>query len=106
MKIYHTKVSLHENFQIYGNLTSTCIMFPLYTDLLPGRMYTVFVSTATSFTNQLPADVFSAFSASDQVTTTGSSGGGSSVVAIAVAVVLVVLFVIVASVCVIIFLIW
>ena len=98
------KVSLHKNFQIYGNLTS--IMFPLYTELLPGTMYTVFVSTATSFTNQLPANVFSTFSMSDRVTTTGSSGGGNSVVAIAVAVVLVVLFVIVASICVIIFLIW
>jgi hypothetical protein len=42
-------------------------------DLLPGRMYTVFVSTSTSFTDQLPPDMFSVFSASDQTTTTGSS---------------------------------
>ncbi|MCG8625504.1 MAG: hypothetical protein MJE68_26340 [Proteobacteria bacterium] len=38
-------------------------------DLLPGRMYTVFVSTITSFTDQLPDDMFSTFSVSDQTTT-------------------------------------
>ena len=32
-------------------------------------MYTVFVSTVTSFTGQLPDDMFSAFSVSDQTTT-------------------------------------
>ena len=68
-------------------------------------MYTVFVSTSTSFTSQLPDNVFSTFSASAEATTTGSSGGGNAV-AIAVAVVLVVLFVIGAVICVVIFLVW
>ena len=46
-----------------------------HVDLLPGRMYTVFVITSTSFTGQLPDDVFSAFSVSDRTTTSGSSAG-------------------------------
>ena len=36
-------------------------------------MYTVFVSTVTSFTDQLSDDMFSLFSASDQTPTSGSS---------------------------------
>ena len=47
-------------------------------DLLPGRMYTVFVSTVTSFTGQLPDDLFSMFSASDQTITSGSMGTGAA----------------------------
>ncbi len=69
-------------------------------------MYTVFVSTTTSFTDQLPLQMFSDFSVSGVVTTSGSSGGGDSTVAIAVAVVVVLLFVIVAGICVAVFLIW
>ena len=46
-------------------------------------MYTVFVSTITSFTDQLPDDMFSVFSASDQTTTSGSSTGTSNEIAIA-----------------------
>ena len=38
-------------------------------DLLPDRTYTVLVSTDTSFTGQLPDDLFSVFSVSDQTTT-------------------------------------
>ena len=41
-------------------------------------MYTVFVSTVTSFTGQLPPELFSVFSASDQTTTFGSSTGAKS----------------------------
>lgn len=99
----YTSIDGGERFLQMGGINATNFTIM---NLLPGTMYTVFVSTATSFTNQLPANVFSTFSMSDRVTTTGSSGGGNSVVAIAVAVVLVVLFVIVASICVIIFLIW
>ena len=44
-------------------------------DLLPDRTYTVLVSTDTSFTGQLPDDLFSVFSVSDQITTSGSSIG-------------------------------
>lgn len=46
--------------------------YDIVIDLLPGRMYTVFVSTVTSFTDQLPDDMFSLFSASDHTTTSGS----------------------------------
>ena len=49
------------------------IFYDIAIDLLPGRMYTVFVSTVTSFTDQLPDDMFSVFSVSDQTTTSGSS---------------------------------
>ena len=65
----------------------------------------MFVSTATSFTDQLPPEAFSEFSASNQATTSGSSGGGNPT-AIIVAVVIVLLFVIVAGICVMIFIIW
>ena len=56
------------------------INITFFIDLLPGRMYTVFVSTATTFTDQLPPELFSAISASDQTTTSGSSGvhGGAN----------------------------
>jgi hypothetical protein len=67
-------------------------------------MYTVFVSTSTSFTGQLPPEAFSAFSESGVATTTGSSGQSGSTVAIAVAVVVVLLFLIVAGICVVVFL--
>ena len=66
----------------------------------------MFVSTTTSFFDQLPPDMFSLFSVSGQATTSGSSGGGSPTVAIAVAVVVVVLFMVVAGICVIVFLVW
>ena len=66
----------------------------------------MFVSTSTSFTSQLPDNVFSTFSASAEATTTGSSGGSGSTVAIAVAVMVVVLFVIGAVICVIIICVW
>ena len=56
-------------------------------------MYTVFVSTVTSFTDQLPDDVFSIFSASDQTTTSGSSTAKSfSSTEVAVAVIIPSLF--------------
>ena len=55
------------------------IFYDTAIDLLPGRMYTVFVSTFTSFTDQLPDDVFSVISASDQTTTSGSSTGPDTV---------------------------
>ena len=37
----------------------------------------MFVSTVTSFTGQLPDDLFSMFSASDQTITSGSMGTGA-----------------------------
>ena len=79
--------------------------FYVVLDLLPGRMYTIFVSTATSFTDQLPPEMFSTSSASDQVTTSGSSGV-SNVGAIAGIVVTVVVIVIVACILVMLFCIW
>lgn len=67
----------------------------------------MFVSTATSFTNQLPADVFSAFSVSGEVTTSGgSSGDGTNIGAVAGSVVAVVVFIIVASLTVMLVCIW
>ena len=74
-------------------------------DLIPGRMYTVFVTISTNFTDQLSGDEFSASSVSGAAMT-GSSGGSSSTVAVAVAVVIVVLFVIGAVICVVVFLVW
>ena len=52
----------------------------------------MFVSTATSFTDQLPPEVFSYFSVSDQVTTSDSSGESFSSTEVAVAAIIPSLF--------------
>ena len=43
----------------------------------------MFVSTVTSFTDQLPDDMFSVFSVSDQTTTSGAKSFSSSEIAVA-----------------------
>ena len=53
--------------------------YDIVIDLLPGRMYTVFVSSVTSFTDQLPDNMFSMFSASDQTTISGSMASTGAV---------------------------
>ena len=75
-------------------------------DLQPGRMYTVFVSTASAITDQIPDEQFAIISAAQGASTTGSSGAQTNVGAIVGAVVVVLAFIIGASISVMLFLIW
>ena len=71
-------------------------------------MYTVFVSTASAITDQIPDEQFATISAAQGASTTGSSGAGANVGAIVgtAAVVVVLAFIIGASILVMLFLIW
>ena len=69
-------------------------------------MYTVFVSTASAITDQIPDEQFVTISAAQGASTTGSSGAGANVVAIAVPVAVVLIFIIGASIVGLLFLVW
>ena len=86
-------------------MTLQCF-FSVVSDLQPGRMYTVFVSTASAITDQIPDEQFTTISAARGASTTGSSGAGANVGAIVGAVVVVLVFIIGASILVMLFLVW
>ena len=58
----------HYAVHVYFKIT----IIKLISDLLPGRMYTIFVSTVNAITSQIPEDQFADISVSVQTVTTTS----------------------------------
>ena len=72
--VHAPRVNYHHDLRSACRLVHAIILnLSIFLDLLPGRKYTVLVSTATSFTDQLSNEMFSALSVSGEVTTTGSN---------------------------------